>query len=271
MIITIITIMASAVILTAVTESILVRRDILSHPLYGYILWHMILFIGLYILFYESKHGFKNTLSYFSRLVYFIRRNNQKNALDYTMSRYRDRTKKVYMSTVILSVTLTVSLAFVLYSELIFFSVVVSDSMNPTLKKGDLILMQNIFVKPERGDIITIKVPDMQLPVMHRVSSISDNGFRTRGDANPADDAWLVSKSWIRGENLLISGSPVVIRNLGAYFIVDVSTEGRMYGPEFDAVSKLIRGVKAAGLVIFFVCIILYLAFSIRDARRIRL
>jgi signal peptidase len=153
---------------------------------------------------------------------------------------------------------------------MIYFSVVVSDSMNPALKKGDLILMQNIYVKPEKGDIITIKVPDIRLPVMHRVSSISDSGVRTKGDSNPSEDSWVVANNWIRGENVLISENPVVIRNLGTYFIVDASREGRMYGPEFDAVSKLIRGVKAAGLVIFFLCIILYLAFSIRDARRTR-
>jgi signal peptidase I len=268
--VSIITIMASAVILTAVTESILVKGDILSHPLYGYILWHMMLFTGLYIIFHESRQGFRNTTGIISRIFYFFNGINKKNALDHMISRYRDRTKKVYLSAVMVSVALTLLIAFVLYSEMIFFSVVVSDSMNPTLKKGDLILMQNIYAKPEIGDIITIKVPDMRLPVMHRVASISDSGLRTKGDANPTEDSWVVTKDWIRGKNVLISGHPVVISNLGAYFIVDSSREGKMYGPEFDAVSKLIKGVKAAGLVIFFVCIILYLAFSIRDARRIR-
>ncbi len=270
MIITIITIMASAVILTAVTESILVRGDILSHPLYGYVLWHLMLFAGLYIMYHESRNGFRNTIAFLSRVFCVFNMNNRKNALDHTISRYRDRTRKVYMGTVMVSVALTLFMAFVLYSEMIFFSVVVSDSMNPTLKKGDIILMQNIFVKPEPGDIITVKVPDLRLPVMHRVSSVSDSGLRTKGDANPGEDSWVVARSWIRGENVLISGHPVVIRNLGYYFIVDTSGEGRMYGPEFDAVSKLIRGVKAAGLVIFLVCIILYLVFSIRDAGRTR-
>lgn len=271
MIISMITIMASVVILTAVTESILVNRDILSHPLYGYILWHILLFAGLYVIFHESRHGFRNIVGLISRVFSLIKRNTKKNALDHTISRYRDRTKKVYLSTVMVSVSLTLLLAFVLYSELIFFSVVVSDSMNPTLKKGDLILMQNIYTKPISGDIISVKVPDMQLPVMHRVVSISNSGLRTKGDANPTEDPWIVSKDWISGENVLISGHPLVINNLGAYFISDASGQGRTYGPEFDAVSKLIRGVKAAGLVIFFVCIILYLVFSIRDARRIRL
>ena len=270
MIISIITMMASAVILTAVTESILVRGEILSHPLYGYIIWHMMLILALYIIYYEFRHGFRNTMGLISRLFYLIKSNNRRMALDQTISRYRDRSKKVYMSTVMVSVAVTLLLAFVLYSEMIYFSVVASDSMNPTLRKGDMILMQNIYVKPEKGDIITVKVPDMRLPVMHRISSISDSGIRTRGDANPSDDSWVVQKDWIRGENVLISENPVVIRNLGVYFIMDASSEGRMYGPEFDAVSKLIKGVKAAGLIIFILCIILYLVFSIRDARRTR-
>jgi signal peptidase len=270
MVISIITIMASSILLTAVTAFILVKGDLLNHPLYGYILWHVILFAVLFIIFRESRHGFKNTTGIISHIYYFFKRNQHKNALEYTISRYRDRSKKVYLSTVMVSAAITLLIAFILYSELIFFSVVASDSMNPVLKKGDLILMQNIFVKPEKGDIITLKVPDMRLPVMHRVVSISDSGLRTKGDANPTEDSWVAAKSWIQGENVLVSGHPVVISNLGAYFIVDTSREGKMYGPEFDAVSKLIRGVKAAGLVIFFVCIILYLVFSIRDARRIR-
>ena len=270
MIISIITMMASAVILTAVTESILVRGEILSHPLYGYIIWHMMLILALYMIYYEFRHGFRNTMGLISRLFYLIKSNNRKIALDQTISRYRDRSKKVYMSTVMVSVAVTLLLAFVLYSEMIYFSVVASDSMNPTLRKGDMILMQNIYVKPEKGDIITVKVPDMRLPVMHRISSISDSGIRTKGDANPSDDSWVVENDWIRGENVLISENPVVIRNLGVYFIVDASSEGRMYGPEFNAVSNLIRGAKAAGLVIFILCIILYLVFSIRDSRRTR-
>lgn len=270
MIISIITMMASAVILTALTESILVRGEILSHPLYNYIIWHMMLILALYMIYYEFRHGFRNTMGLASRLFYLIKDNNRKNALEYTISRYRDRSKKVYMSRVIASVAVTLLLAFVVYSDLIYFSVVASDSMNPTLRKGDMILMQNIYVKPEKGDIITVKVPNMRLPVMHRISSISDSAIRTRGDANPSDDSWVVEKNWIRGQNVIISENPVVIRKLGAYFIVDASSEGRVYGPEFNAVSNLIRSAKAAGLVIFILCLILYLVFSIRDARRTR-
>ena len=210
MIISIITMMASAVILTALTESILVRGEILSHPLYGYIIWHMMLILALYIIYYEFRHGFRNTMSLISRVFYLIKSNNRKIALDQTISRYRDRSKKVYMSTVMVSVAVTLLLAFVLYSEMIYFSVVASDSMNPTLRKGDMILMQNIYVKPEKGDIITVKVPNMRLPVMHRVSSISDSGIRTKGDANPSYDSWVVEKDWIRGKMFLFQKIPLL-------------------------------------------------------------
>lgn len=268
--ISIITIMASAVILTAVTGSVLVNGDILSHPLYNYFLWHLLIFVVLYIIFRESRNGFRNIIGIISRVFYLVKKNSHKNALQNTVSRYRDRTKRIYLSTVMVSVILTLLIAFVLYSELIFFSVVASDSMNPALKKGDLILMQKMYLKPDTGDIIMVNVPNMRVPVMHRVVSGSDNSFRTKGDANPTEDSWVAQRSWIRGENVLISGHPVIISNLGAYFIVDASGGGRMYGPEFDAVSKLIKGVKAAGIMIFFVCIILYLALSIRDSRRMR-
>ena len=246
------------------------QKDVQSHPFFSYMLWHLLLFVILLIIFYESRHGFRKTISIFSFIFHLFKRNGKDNDLNITISRYRDRSRKVHLSTVMIAVGITLSIAFVLYSELVFFSVVVSDSMNPTLRKGDLILVQNIYVKPEAGDIITAKVPDVRLPVMHRIVSISGDEIRTKGDANAVEDSWRIKKSQILGKGFLISGKPVVIHNLGYYFIVDASAGGKAYGPEFDAVSKLIRGVKAAGLMIFIACVILYLIISIRDAKRTR-
>jgi signal peptidase I len=271
MMISIITMMASAVVLAAVTKYIMVQQKIIIDPVYSFALWHLFLFTILLTIFYESRHGFRYSISIFSRVFNLFSRTGRKNALDNTVSRYREKSDKVSLSRVFVSVAITLAAASVLYSELIFFSVVVSNSMNPTLHKGDMILMQNIFVKPEVGDIIMARVPDVPLPVMHRVVSISGDVLQTQGDGNPSPDSWRVTKSQVLGKNVYISGRPVVIGKLGMYFIVDASGQGRTYGPEFNAVARLIQGVKAAGLMIFMACLLLYLFFSIRDARRIRL
>lgn len=243
-------------------------QHVLGHFFYSYILWHMLLFAIVLMIFYDSRHGFRKTISIFTKAFYFVERNKKNNALNYTVSKYRERSKKVYLNSAILAVAVTLTIASALYFEFIFFSVVISDSMNPTLKKGDLILMQNIMVKPKMGDIITLKVTD-ELSITHRIISISGNEIRLKGDANPSEDPWRITKSQIEGKIVCISGKPVVLRNLGNYFLVDAS-RGGIYGPEFNAISKVLRWVKSAGIVIFIMCIILYLAFSVRGIRRTR-
>ncbi len=270
MIISIITMMASAVVLAAVTKYMMFQQNIIINPVNSYILWNLLLFLILLMIFYESRHGFRKTTGIFILVFDLFKSSNKRNALDKTISGYRERSQKVYLSRVFIAVAITLLIASVLYSELIFFSVVVSDSMNPTLHKGDLILMQNIFVKPEAGDIIMARVPDMQLPIMHRVVSISGNVMRTKGDANAAIDSWSITNGQIIGKNIYVSGRPLIISKLGEYFIVDAGQQGRTYGPEFNAAARLIRGVKAAGSFIFIACLILYMIFSIRDARRTR-
>lgn len=260
------------VVLLATARYTAATQNVLSQPLYTYILWHMLLFSILSAIFYESRHGFKRVINIFSWFFYFFERSSKKKALDYAVWRYRESSEKVYLSRVFIGVAITLSIAFILYSELVFFSVVVSDSMSPEFNRGDMVLIQNIIGKPEVGDIITARVPDTHLPVMHRVVSISGGVIRTKGDRNPAIDSWSITQSQVLGKSVDISGRPVVIPGVGEYFIVDASGEGKgkTYGPEFDAVAKLIRGVKAAGLMIFSLCLVLYLIFSIREARRTR-
>ena len=269
MIISIITITTNAVI-SDVAKQMLWQKYLLSHPLYSYIIWHIMLFAVVFAVFYDSRHGFRNAINFFTGAFYWYKRSSKKNAIDYAVLKYKERSEKVYLSSVLLAVGVTIAIALVLYSEFIFFSVVVSDSMKPALQKGDLAFMQNIIVQPGVGDIITFKVPDERLPITHRIVSISGNEIRTKGDMNPVEDSWRVTGDQIMGKAVYVFGKPVVLKNLGNYFLVDASEGGRTYGPEFNAVSRLVRWIKSAGVMIFFICITLYLVLSIRDARRTR-
>lgn len=246
------------------------QNDLLSQPFLGLALWHLLLFTMVLVIYYDSRNGFQKSISIIGRSFHWFKRNNKKNEINYTTSIYKENSKKVYLSNALVVVVFVLFIAFILYIKLIFFTVVISDSMNPTIEKGDLVLMQKIYVKPEIGDIITFKVPDVELPVTHRIISISGNEMITRGDANPNEDSWRITRSNILGKILVISAKPVIIKNLGDYFLVDASQNGRTYGPEFNAMSTLIKGIKFTGFIIFSICILLYLVLSVRDSRRVK-
>jgi signal peptidase I len=76
------------------------------------------------------------------------------------------------------------------------FASVVSDSMAPLFRAGDLII-----VKKEPfavGDVVMFARGDSL--VMHRlVEHPSEDTWRTRGDANASDDPWTISGEDIRG------------------------------------------------------------------------
>lgn len=81
---------------------------------------------------------------------------------------------------------------------------VLSGSMEPDIKIGDLIVVKNIDESSiEEGDIITFKTnPDTF--VTHRVVEVfnqnGDIAFKTKGDANNIEDRDLVSKQDIVGK-----------------------------------------------------------------------
>ena len=64
-------------------------------------------------------------------------------------------------------------------------------SMNPTLREPDLLRVKPYGAARVRpGDIVCFKSPETHKTVVHRVVSVGgpQNGIRTRGDNNPADD-----------------------------------------------------------------------------------
>ncbi len=73
-------------------------------------------------------------------------------------------------------------------------------SMNPTLVEPDLVEIQPYGDRPVRaGDVIAFRSPTNDIPVVHRVLSVTPEGMRTRGDNNPCDDAWPVRPGEILG------------------------------------------------------------------------
>lgn len=87
----------------------------------------------------------------------------------------------------------------------------ISGSMLPTLKIGDLLIIQgglragDIYANPGDGDIIIFRDPrnPSGIPIVHRAIEKYQEGeewyFRTQGDNNPHPDSWPVPEDYLLG------------------------------------------------------------------------
>jgi len=177
------------------------------------------------------------------------------------MSHYREATKEAGIISTMLPLIVVVIVAYLFYSQTIFFAVVGSGSMEPTLMTGDLVLIQDIQVIPQVGDILRFEIHTVPIPVVHRVVSVSEHGVKTKGDARRRADDWTVPEDQICGKVVVIGGNPIVIKSFGSYFIEDVSDGGMYtkYGREYGFVKQLVQSIKSFGLIIFFLCILMYI------------
>ncbi len=76
---------------------------------------------------------------------------------------------------------------------------VFSDSMVPTLLKGDMIIVygdKNV----SQGDIIVFDVPNFRYPIIHRIYNMTDGTIQTKGDNNQYVDPWTIDVKSIHGK-----------------------------------------------------------------------
>ena len=100
----------------------------------------------------------------------------------------------------------------------VFLSYVYSDSMTPTINRGDLFLMNPFAKNFEVGDIIVFHRRDGW--TVHRVFAVTDEGFITKGDNNVATDQQdglypPVNNSDVAGKVVVLLGKPLVLRGGG--------------------------------------------------------
>ncbi|MEH6938344.1 signal peptidase I [Bacillus sp. JJ664] len=81
---------------------------------------------------------------------------------------------------------------------------VISGSMEPTLKTGSIILVKQWtnHMRLVPGDIITFRMPyNEKILVTHRIKEIVKGHeyelYRTKGDANPIQDPWIITSKSI--------------------------------------------------------------------------
>ena len=124
----------------------------------------------------------------------------------------------------------------------IFMSYVYSDSMTPTLNKGDLFFMNPFSRSADVGDIIVFNLRGSW--TVHRVVGIVDGGYITKGDNNAATDqqnerAEPISDKDIAGKVITIGNSPLKIPQIGTYL------QGRLSGNTKIALAGLLIIVGA--------------------------
>jgi signal peptidase len=82
-------------------------------------------------------------------------------------------------------------------------SVVMSGSMSPALRPGDVVLTRDVGPTPVRAGFVVLfqdAAQPRQGTVLHRVVSVADDGaLVTQGDANPTPDATAVHPDHVLG------------------------------------------------------------------------
>lgn len=98
-----------------------------------------------------------------------------------------------------LGVVVAAAVAFALASTLGGYHVtrVLSNSMQPMFSAGDLVIVKDSPVSAvTTGDVVVLPDPNSSNLFIHRIGSVDRNAghttVTTRGDNNPAPDAWLL-------------------------------------------------------------------------------
>lgn len=98
-----------------------------------------------------------------------------------------------FIITIMLLGILLLAIIYNLSGEVFPLLVVKSGSMEPVLVRGDIIIMERIDpemvrVGPVDGDVIIFYKPGTKTLIVHRAVGRVENGFITKGDANPGID-----------------------------------------------------------------------------------
>ncbi len=111
------------------------------------------------------------------------------------------------------------ALVFILGNQYFVFATVLSGSMEPTLKKGDLVLAQTFDKEVKVGDVVMFAAKDFKEPVTHRVVGITAEGnIITKGDANTAVDTVTGTQpKLIVGKVVTIGNSYIILKGWGYY------------------------------------------------------
>jgi signal peptidase len=204
--------------------------------------------------------------------VFYLYKKKNRILIGLIASRYKPRRAELKKDTSrrdwLLFIVLLVMVV-ILGLKLVTPVVVVSDSMKPEFQRGDMIIVQSIFLIPEVGDIIMFSVQNKNVDISHRVISMSNGAIITKGDNNPRKDDYYTTQKNIKAKAIQFNNHPLVIKDLGALFIVDYSRQGVIYkfGDRFTFMQQLSATIKAWGIVITIFALFGYIMIMQKDKR----
>ncbi|AHG01253.1 hypothetical protein HALLA_02425 (plasmid) [Halostagnicola larsenii XH-48] len=147
-------------------------------------------------------------------------------------------------------------------------------SMEPTLEPGDgYVAVPEMFAgEIEQGDVILFEAKELgddgELTT-HRVDAVTDEGYITKGDANPftdqEDEEPLVQDEQIRSVGLEVGGDLVVVPGLGAVVETITGVFDTIQDRLFSSVGLEPPGSGAFSLGVLGLSVTAYLALSARD------
>lgn len=178
----------------------------------------------------------------------------------------RQRSIRPKWGRVIVPLVIMLVIVAILLNDSVYPAVVTSDSMSPTLNRGDMVMMTK-HVDLQEGDIVLFDRPGLSYPVLHRVHTIKGDTVITKGDFYPFEDNWEVDRSEVYAEAILVGGKPVVLKGVGTYFIEDYQP-GYVYEGEVRYTRVFLTSLKGYAVVIFAVAVGMYIFISIWDVRR---
>lgn len=224
----------------------------------------------LFFIFYlVAVKGSESPLRLYNRFKNGFTEHSRKKRTKEKMTEYRTFIVKPSFLRSALLFSIFLFVIFLLLFKLVFFTAITSNSMQPTFKRGDLVLMQKLYAVPEEGDIIMFNRPEYLLPVTHRVVAIAESGVRTQGDARGRADPWLIPEEEIIGEVVQLGEKPIVLQDVGEYFLID-TREMRYdprYGAEYSFIKNLFLTIKFYGYAFCIIAILGYVWLTIKEQR----
>lgn len=204
--------------------------------------------------------------------VFYLYKKENRIIIDLIASQYRPRPAELKKDTSGRDWLLFIVILFmvvILGLKMVSPMVVVSDSMKPEFQRGDMIIVQSIYLTPEVGDIITFSVKNKNFDISHRVISTSNGAIITKGDNNPRRDDYKTKQENIKAKAIQIDNHPIVIKNVGELFIVDYSKQGIIYkfGDRFTFMQQLSATIRAWGIVITIFALFGYIIIMQKDRR----
>ncbi len=131
--------------------------------------------------------------------------------------------------------------------------------MEPTFKRGDLVLMQSLYGEPAVGDIIMFIPMEGMEPVTHRIMSVDKYGYiKTKGDANEKEDDWIVRKMDIKAKSIIIGSKPVLIPGLGSTLVSRAGNFSITLAKN-KGITPLIQEFRTLTPLIIFFMLIIYM------------